>query len=92
MVVGFITKRLLAIIPIVLFAILLTFVMVKMSPVDPAEAYFAATNIHPTPQALEEKRQEMGLDKPIFLQYIDTVQRVIQFDFGDSYMTNRPVT
>ena len=88
----FITKRLLAIIPIFLLAILLTFIMVKASPVDPAEAYFAATNTHPTAQALEDKRQEMGLNKPIFLQYVDTVKRVVQLDFGDSYMTKRPVT
>lgn len=89
--VGFLVKRLLAIIPIFLLAILLTFIMVKMSPVDPAEAYFAASNTHPTPQALEEKRQEMGLNKPIFLQYVETVKKVVQFDFGDSYMTKRPV-
>lgn len=88
----FITKRLLAIIPIFLLAILLTFIMVKASPVDPAEAYFAATNTHPTAQALEDKRQEMGLNKSIFLQYVDTVKRVVQLDFGDSYMTKRPVT
>lgn len=87
----FIIKRLLAIIPIFLFAILLTFIMVKASPVDPAEAYFAATNTHPTPQALEDKRQEMGLNKPIFIQYVDTVKRMVQLNFGNSYMTKRPV-
>lgn len=65
--------------------------MIKVSPVDPAEAYFAATNTHPTPQGLEEKREEMGLNDPIFIQYIDTVKRISMFDFGQSYMSNKPV-
>lgn len=65
--------------------------MIKISPVDPAEAYFAATNTHPTPQALEEKREEMGLNNPIYLQYFNTVKRIFMLDFGNSYMRNRSV-
>jgi ABC-type dipeptide/oligopeptide/nickel transport system permease component len=52
--VSYITKRILTIIPIVLLAILVMFVFIQLSPVDPAEAYLTAANIHPTEELLAE--------------------------------------
>lgn len=87
----YLIKRLLAVIPIILFAIFLMFVLIRLSPVDPAEAYLAAANIHPTDEILAEKRQEFGLDQPLLVQYLQTVKKVVQLDFGNSYVTNTPV-
>ncbi|SFE76023.1 nickel transport system permease protein [Paenibacillus algorifonticola] len=89
--VSYIGKRLLAILPIVLFAILITFVLIHVSPVDPAEAYLTAAHIHPTEELLAEKRHEFGLDQPLLVQYWRTVVKMAQLDFGQSYMTNEPV-
>lgn len=89
--VTYLIKRLLAVIPIILFAIFLMFIMIRLSPVDPAEAYLAAANIHPTEEILAEKRQEFGLDQPLIVQYFQTVMKIIQLDFGNSYVTNTPV-
>lgn len=89
--VAYIAKRIFAVIPIVLFAILLMFALVRMSPVDPAEAYLAAANIHPTEELLAEKRHEFGLDQPLIVQYFQTVKNIALLDFGNSYMTNTPV-
>ena len=87
----YIGKRLLAIIPIFLFATLLTFGMIQLSPVDPAEAYLAASNIHPTEEMLEQKRHEFGLDQPLFVQYSQYIVKICQLDFGISYSSNKPV-
>lgn len=87
----YLIKRLFAIVPIILFAIFLMFVLVRLSPVDPAEAYLAASNIHPTEELLAEKRQEFGLDRPLIVQYAQTVSDIVRFDFGNSYVTNTPV-
>ncbi|MGM0896494.1 MAG: nickel ABC transporter permease subunit NikB [Bacillota bacterium] len=87
----YLIKRLFAIVPIILFAIFLMFVLVRLSPVDPAEAYLAAANIHPTEELLAEKRQEFGLDRPLIVQYFQTVADIVRFDFGNSYVTNTPV-
>ncbi|TWT00171.1 nickel ABC transporter permease subunit NikB [Planomicrobium sp. CPCC 101079] len=87
----YLIKRLLAIIPIVLFAIFLMFILIRLSPVDPAEAYLAAANIHPTEGLLAEKRQEFGLDQSLIVQYFQTVKNIVQLDFGNSYVTNTPV-
>ena len=89
--VTYLIKRLFAVVPIILFAIFLMFVLVRLSPVDPAEAYLAASHIHPTEELLAEKRQEFGLDRPLIVQYVQTVTDIVRFDFGNSYVTNTPV-
>ncbi|MFB9761052.1 nickel ABC transporter permease subunit NikB [Ectobacillus funiculus] len=88
---SYIMKRLFAIIPIFLFATLLTFLFIHLSPADPAEAYLAAAHIQPTAEMLEQKRQEFGLDQPLFVQYIQSLIKICQLDFGISYLSNKPV-
>ncbi|MBU7318228.1 nickel ABC transporter permease subunit NikB [Paenibacillus oleatilyticus] len=87
----YIGKRILSIIPIVLFASFLMFVMIKLGPVDPAEAYLAAAHIHPDDEVLAEKRHEFGLDKPLIVQYAQSVIKMCRLDFGMSYISNEPV-
>ncbi|WP_347552926.1 nickel ABC transporter permease subunit NikB (plasmid) [Pseudalkalibacillus hwajinpoensis] len=88
---NFILKRIMTIVPIYLLATLITFGMIHLSPVDPAEAYLAAKNIQPTDELLAQKRHEFGLDKPLLVQYINSVIQISQFDFGVSYVTSKPV-
>ncbi|UHA73422.1 nickel ABC transporter permease subunit NikB [Paenibacillus sp. 481] len=88
---AYIGKRMLAIIPMILFATLVSFVLIQMSPVDPAEAYLSAAHIHPTEELLAEKRHEFGLDQPLPVQYFQMVMKIAQLDFGTSYLTNKPV-
>ncbi|NGZ75042.1 nickel ABC transporter permease [Saccharibacillus alkalitolerans] len=87
----YVGKRMLAIVPIVFIATLVTFALIHISPVDPAEAYLTAAHIYPTPELLEQKRREFGLDRPLIEQYVDTLGRIARLDFGSSYLTNRPV-
>lgn len=69
----YIGKRVLAIIPIILFSSLLMFVMIRVGPVDPAEAYLAAAHIQPDDEVLAAKRHEFGLDQPLLTQYVQSV-------------------
>ncbi|MFE5430204.1 nickel ABC transporter permease subunit NikB [Peribacillus simplex] len=87
----YILKRIMAIIPIFLLAILLTFGMIHLSPVDPAEAYLSAAHIQPTDEMLAQKRHEFGLDQPLHVQYVNSIIKICQFDFGISYLSNKPV-
>ncbi|WP_141432512.1 nickel ABC transporter permease subunit NikB [Bacillus sp. 03113] len=88
---SYIMKRLFAIIPIFLFATFLTFILIRLSPVDPAEAYLAAAHIEPTDELLEQKRREFGLDQPLLVQYYQSLKKICQLDFGISYLSNKPV-
>ncbi|MGM0855225.1 MAG: nickel ABC transporter permease subunit NikB [Bacillota bacterium] len=87
----YVLKRITTIVPIFLLATLLTFGMINLSPVDPAEAYFAAAHIQVTDEVLEQKRHEFGLDQPLLIQYVNALIKICQLDFGISYVTNKPV-
>jgi len=87
----YIGKRILSIVPIVLFASFLMFLMVRVGPVDPAEAYLAAAHIHPDDDVLAAKRHEFGLDQPLSVQYLQSLMKIGRLDFGISYISNEPV-
>ncbi|MCM3537363.1 nickel ABC transporter permease subunit NikB [Priestia endophytica] len=87
----YILKRVMSIIPVFLLAALLTTGMVHLSPVDPAEAYLTAAHIQPTDEILDQKRHEFGLDQPFFIQYVNSIMKIGQLDFGISYVSNKPV-
>jgi nickel transport system permease protein len=87
----YIFKRMISIIPVFLLATFLTTGMIHLSPVDPAEAYLAAAHIQPTDEILEQKRQEFGLDQPFLHQYVNSIMKICQLDFGISYLSNKPV-
>jgi nickel transport system permease protein len=80
-----------SIIPVFLLAALLTTGMIHLSPVDPAEAYLTAAHIQPTDEILAQKRHEFGLDQPFFVQYVNSIIKICQLDFGISYVSNKPV-
>ncbi|MCZ8511864.1 nickel ABC transporter permease subunit NikB [Paenibacillus filicis] len=88
---SYIGKRLLAVIPIFLFATLLSFVLIHLSPVDPAEVYLTVAHIHPTEELLAQVRHEFGLDQPLLVQYIQSLIKMCRLDFGTSYVTKEPV-
>jgi nickel transport system permease protein len=88
---SYIGKRLLAIIPIFLFATLLSFILIHLSPVDPAEVYLTVAHIHPTEEVLAEVRHEFGLDQPLHVQYVQSLMKMCRLDFGTSYVTKEPV-
>lgn len=89
--IGYIGKRIVAIVPIVFIATLITFALIHISPVDPAEAYLTAAHIYPTDELLQQKRHEFGLDRPLLVQYFNTLGHMAKLDFGKSYLTNQPV-
>lgn len=87
----YILKRIMSIIPVFLLATLFTTGMIHLSPVDPAEAYLTAAHIQPTDEILAQKRHEFGLDQPFLIQYVNSIMKICQLDFGISYVSNKPV-
>jgi ABC-type dipeptide/oligopeptide/nickel transport system permease component len=85
----FIFQRLLQAIPTVLLVSILVFLMLHMIPGDPAEIYVG--DRQSTPEQLEVIREQMGLNRPLHIQYLDYMFRVIQGDFGNSLNNRRPV-
>lgn len=88
---GYIVKRLLFIIPIMLILSFFIFSLTYLSPSDPAALYFESRGIHPGEGELEAKREEMGLNDPMLVQYGNWLGNVLHGDLGTSYYYSSPV-
>ena len=88
----FIVKRLLMLIPLLLAVSVIVFLLLRLSPSDPALSYLKLSNIRPTEAALTEARSALGLDRPLAVQYFEWLGRAVRLDFGTSYVTKAPVT
>lgn len=92
---GYIVRRVMASIPVVILVSMLTFLGQSLIPGDPVLAAIGAGEAGELsalgPEFLEAKRHELGLDQPLPVQYAKYVGRVIQGDFGNSFRTGEPV-
>src|SRR5215204_359629 len=85
---SFILRRILLIFPTLVGVSLLTFVLSRVVPGDPARL---AAGAQATPEMYEQIRKEFGLDQPLPVQYVDYVTGVLQGDWGRSILSRRPV-
>lgn len=86
----FIIKRVLVTIPVLLGVTILTFGMVHFIPGDPIDYITAFVDLDPGQR--DEIRAQYGLHHPIHIQYINWVSDAVMLDFGNSIVTNRPVS
>jgi len=75
-------------IPIVFFVVSAVFFAFKLIPGDPA-AMFAGEQA--SAEAIARIRHEMGLDRPVLVQYMDYLRKLLRGDLGNSFMTGRSV-
>jgi len=85
----FVLTRLGLVVPTFLGIILLTFVLIRLVPGDPVEVRVGERGISPERHA--ELLHQMGLDRPLYVQFFDYVGGVLQGDLGVSVVTQRPV-
>jgi dipeptide transport system permease protein len=86
---SFILNRLAILVPIFFGVTLMAFGFVRILPGDPVEALSGERDISPEQHA--ELFAKLGLDKPIWEQYLDYIIKLFHGDFGTSLLTNRPV-
>lgn len=86
---GMMLLRRLAQLPIVLLGVItLTFLISQLTPGDPA-VLMAGENA--SPETVEAIRESLGLNQPVWQQYLTYVGNVLRLDFGTSLMTSRSV-
>jgi peptide/nickel transport system permease protein len=85
----YVIKRLLSTIPVLIGISLLLFFMLRMLPGDPAQVLAGQMA---SPEEVENIRRQLGLDRPIHVQYAVFFGRLVQFDLGRSSRTQNPVT
>jgi peptide/nickel transport system permease protein len=85
---AFIGRRLLYLIPVLLAVSLLTFLIASLLPGDLA---YVILGDQATPEKVAALRHDMGLDRPIWWQYLNWLSHVLQGDFGRSFRTGQTV-
>lgn len=87
----YIFKRFIGVIPILIIISFVSFELMNLAPGDPAEAILTSQGAVVTADVLESTRIEMGLDKPVFQQYLNWMKNCLKGDFGISYSTGLSV-
>lgn len=85
---GYILRRILAVIPVMLLVAVFVFLLLRLTPGDPA-AIIAGDMA--TPATLERIREQMGLNQPLHVQFITWVGQLLRGDLGVSLISNTPV-
>ncbi|MET3544916.1 nickel transport system permease protein [Paenibacillus favisporus] len=88
----YIVKRLLMSLPLLLLISFLTFFLVNLSPMDPAEAVLRAQEVPEiTDTLMAHAREDLGLNQPFIVQYANWLVACLHLDFGESYVNGQPV-
>ena len=85
----YIQQRVLLMVPTILLTSLVVFLMLHLIPGDPASIYLGENQA--TPERLEQIREQLGLNRPLYVQFGDFLFRAARVDLGRSVQTNRPV-
>lgn len=95
----YLARRLVALVPVIIGVTFAVFMMLNLMPVDPimmmiTEISSSQTPLMPhevTEERYEAMRKEMGLDRPLLVQYGSFLSKAIQGDLGRSFQTRRTV-
>lgn len=85
----YILKRIAMLIPVIFLALLIVFVVLRLSPTDPIRSVLGDMA---TEEQVQQMREEQGLNDPIPVQFVHYLEKIItKGDFGNSYVNGKPV-
>jgi len=82
-------RRAVSTVPMLLLVGLITFLLIHITPGDPASVV-AGENA--TEEAIQDARRRLGLDKPFLVQFLTWLTSVLSGDLGTSFTSGKPVT
>ncbi|UCG06341.1 MAG: ABC transporter permease, partial [Desulfobacterales bacterium] len=85
----YIITRLLLTIPMVFILLTIVFVVLRVMPGDPVSSLLGG---HAPEHVIEQKKETLGLNRPLPIQYLDYLWQICRLDFGDSMVFNQRVT
>jgi peptide/nickel transport system permease protein len=88
----YIVKRLLLAVPTLVGAAALVFVLMRLIPGDVCVIRLGSGGAHVDPASVEACRQQLGLNDPLIVQFLDFLWSYFTFDFGISMWSGQPVT
>ena len=88
----YIIKRLLLMIPTLLGVAVIIFFLMRVVPGDVVELRFAGESSFASKENLDKERVRLGLDKPLWKQFVTWMWGIVRLDFGTSMWTGAPIT
>jgi len=79
-------------IPTLFGVAVLVFLLLRVAPGDLVELKYAGVGAFVSEEAMDAERAQLGLDKPLWKQFIDWIWGIVRLDFGTSMWTGRPIT
>ncbi|WP_048138262.1 nickel/cobalt ABC transporter permease [Methanosarcina horonobensis] len=90
---AYVIKRIFAAVPLFFIISFCSFLLINLSPTDPAEAALRANDVPVVTQELvEQTREQLGLDRPFLIRYGNWLSDSLHLNFGQSYVKRRPVS
>ena len=84
-------QRLVSIVGILLVVTIGTFVLIKLSPIDPVVMKFNLVGATPDPVLVAQLREQLGLNDSWWQQYVRWLSQIVRGDFGESILYSMPV-
>lgn len=88
---GYIIKRLLQLIPIIIGITLLSFALMRLAGSDAVNEMYAKQGAIVSEEVIQKAREELGLDKPFIVQYFIWLGNLFRGDMGVSYISGKNV-
>jgi peptide/nickel transport system permease protein len=85
-------RRLLISVPLLLLVSILSFYILRLAPGDPVRVYLAMPFDQASPELIARTRAALGLDRPLYAQYLRWLGGAVTGNLGNSLMTRRPVS
>lgn len=90
---SYIIRRILMSIPTFIVVTVVVFFLIQMTPGSPLDFYLAANPemSYVDPHRVELLKEQMGLNKPVYVQYFLWLKKVVTFNFGTSFATGKSI-
>ncbi|WP_158972233.1 ABC transporter permease [Chachezhania sediminis] len=85
----YVLKRILATVPVMAFVAIFVFLLLRLTPGDPA---VAIAGDQATEEQLRQIRAALSLDQPLLVQFVTWIQQIVRLDFGKSLISGLPVS
>lgn len=86
--IDYVIKRLVMAVFVLISVSVITFFIARVVPSDPAAAWVGA---HPTPQQIAQAREQLGLDRPLYEQYLRYMADLLHGNLGTSVRSHQPI-
>jgi len=87
----YIVKRLLLMVPTLLGVAVIVFFLLRVVPGDIVELKYAGAGVYAPKEAIARERAQLGLDQPVWKQFVNWIGGFARLDFGTSMWTGRPI-